>query len=79
MSDALELFSTTTLLTDFRGQQGVADAASHRAGLVEDEPVAGGYTMAVDQGLGEAGVRAAHADAVVFVEAAFVWRRQRWS
>ncbi|MNM90369.1 hypothetical protein D3C81_1026280 [compost metagenome] len=53
-------------------QQGVADAAAHVAALAEHEPVGRADGVAVDQGLGEAGAGAAQADAVGFVEAAFV-------
>src|SRR6267142_6128219 len=56
-----------------RGQQRVADATSDRvADLVEHEPVTGSDTVAVDQGLREAWIRATHTDPVGFVEAAFV-------
>src|SRR5260370_7304521 len=40
---------------DFRGQQGVADAASHRARLVEDQPLAPAYILALYDPLGYAG------------------------
>jgi hypothetical protein len=57
---------------EFGGQQGVGHAAADRAGLVEHEPVAGGNLVAIHQRLREAGVGAAHADAIILVEAAFI-------
>ena len=56
----------------FRRQQGVAHAASHGAALAQHEPVGGAHSVAVDQGLGEAGAGAAQTDAIGFVEATFV-------
>src|SRR5439155_17567938 len=58
------------LAHELRRQQREADAAAHRLELIEDEPVAGGYAVAVDQRLRQARAGAADADAVVLVEAA---------
>ena len=58
------------LIHDFGREQGIADAAADVAGLVGDQPVAGADKMAIDQRLGKAGRRAAHAHTLAFVEAA---------
>ena len=57
-------------------QQREADAAPDGLHLVEDEPVARRDRVPVDERLGQARVRAAQADAVVLVEAAFASRRR---
>ena len=67
---AVALLRTTTWPTSSEGSMREAHAAADEAHLVEHEPVARGDGVAVDEGLREAGVGAANADAVVFVEAA---------
>jgi hypothetical protein len=57
-------------------EERVADAAADLLHLVQHEPVAGRDGVAVDQRLREAGIGAAHADAIVLVEAAFVGARR---
>jgi hypothetical protein len=63
------------LVDELRGKQRIADAAAHLRDLVQHEPVAGRDVVAVEQRLGQARVRAAHADAVVLVESALVRAR----
>mmetsp|Transcript_22306 Transcript_22306/g.87935 ORF Transcript_22306/g.87935 Transcript_22306/m.87935 type:complete len:207 (+) Transcript_22306:4256-4876(+) len=56
---------------EFRRQQRVTDAAPDAGtGLVQHEPVAVGDAVAVQQGLGQAGVGTTQSDAVAFIESA---------